>query len=80
MAYFIISLNDNKFIMDYNSFNYYRANPYAKDGFLPPIAQKNRKNADFLANLPQGNKDFIFNRRKHFRQKSNINDYGILNH
>ena len=66
--------------MDYNNFNYYRANPYARDGFLPPIAQKNRKNANFLANLPQGEKDFIFNKRKHFRQKSNINEYGILNH
>ena len=45
---------DNKINMDYNNFQYYRANPYAKDGFIPPIAHKNRNKADYLANLPQG--------------------------
>ena len=28
--------------MDYNKFQFYRANPYYKDGYIPPIARKNR--------------------------------------
>jgi hypothetical protein len=28
--------------MDYNKFTYYRANPYAKQGFMPPTAYVNR--------------------------------------
>jgi hypothetical protein len=28
--------------MNYNDFTYHRANPYAKQGYMPPIAHTNR--------------------------------------
>ena len=38
----------NKFIsMDYNQFTYYRANPFAKQGFIPTVALNNRTKASF---------------------------------
>ena len=58
--------------MDYNKFHYYRANPYSKIGFIPPRAHNNRTNADFLSNLPVGSSDFLNNRRRHYKQVSNI--------
>lgn len=40
--------------MDYNKFTYYRANPYAKQGFLPPTALQNRMKANFPSEVPMG--------------------------
>ena len=38
----------------YNSPGYYRANPYKQLNYLPPTALKNRKEHDFVAEIPQG--------------------------
>ena len=40
--------------MDYNQFTYYRANPYARQGYMPPIAHTNRHNPDFITEMPMG--------------------------
>ena len=40
--------------MDFNSFSYHRANPYAKQGYMPPTAHINRHKSDFMVELPQG--------------------------
>lgn len=32
---------------NYNSSNYYRANPYKDIGYMPPIAQKNRQTSGY---------------------------------
>ena len=57
--------------MDYNRFDYYRANPYYQEGYIPPIAHKNRKKPEFLTELPQGEKHFDFLGRKHYKRGSN---------
>lgn len=43
---------------NYNLSSYYRANPYADLGYMPPIAQKNRKKPDYGTELPQGEEFF----------------------
>ena len=40
--------------MDYNRFAYYRANPYAAKGFMPPTAFINRHSNEFAVQMPQG--------------------------
>ena len=40
--------------MDYNQFTYYRANPYARQGFIPPIAHTNRTKAAHFSEMPMG--------------------------
>lgn len=66
--------------MDYNNFCYYRANPYSNLDSLPPLAHKNRYKSNFIANLPQGKNDFLTNGRKHYRERSNIDELSLLNH
>lgn len=61
--------------MNYNQFNYYRANPYYEQGSIPPIAHKNRKRAEFMVEMPQGEKHIDYVGRKHYKggfQESNI--------
>lgn len=54
--------------MDYNKFHYYRSNPYSQEGFIPPIAHKNRNHTSFL---PQGQSVFTHDTRKHFIDATN---------
>ena len=44
--------------MDYNQFKYYRANPYAAQGYMPPIAHTNRHTPDFFTQIPMGESNF----------------------
>ena len=56
----------NKFNMDYNHFCYYRANPYYQNGYIPPVAHKNRKKPEYLTEIPQGEQHFDHLGRKHY--------------
>ena len=40
--------------MDYNKFTYYRANPFANQGFIPTVALNNRTKASFPSEMPMG--------------------------
>lgn len=40
--------------MDYNQFTYYRANPYANQGYMPPAAHLNRHKPQFITEIPMG--------------------------
>lgn len=39
---------------NYNSSSYYRANPYKDIGYMPPMAQKNRRSPEYTGEIPQG--------------------------
>lgn len=38
----------------YHDSNFYRANPYANQGYIPTVSLKNRKQPQFSAEMPQG--------------------------
>ena len=51
-----------------NGTNYYRANPFHKQGYLPDIAYKNRKIPDYRVEMPQGDSSFEPTQKKHFQR------------
>lgn len=50
----------------YNESQFYRANPFASQGYIPSGSMKNRKQPDFQTELPQGIDYFEPSARKHF--------------
>lgn len=61
--------------MNYNDFTYYRANPYARQGYMPPIAHVNRHKPDFMTELPMGQEHLNRIGKKQYThgvQRSNI--------
>lgn len=68
---------------DYNSSSYYRANPYYQQGFLPDSAFKNRKPANYMVEIPQGNDFFEPTGKKHYQNlsaKSHIAEEAMILH
>ena len=67
--------------MDYNQFSYYRANPYAKQGYMPPTAFINRHKPNFVTELPMGEEHLGKIGRKQYANnahKSHIETDNIL--
>lgn len=67
--------------MNYNDFCYYRANPYAYHGYMPPIAHVNRHRPDFLTEIPMGEQHLQKIGKRQYGaivQRSNIESDSIL--
>ena len=67
--------------MDYNQFSYYRANPYAAQGYIPPIAHNNRHKPDFITQIPMGESNFDKIGKRFYptsHNRSNIKDDHIF--
>ena len=67
--------------MDYNLFSYHRANPYARQGFMPPTAFVNRHNSDYSSQIPQGEEHLTKIGKRMFydqRKSSNIQDLHLM--
>lgn len=52
--------------INYNEGSYYRANPYAQQGYIPTASLKNRKQPEFATEIPQGIEFFPPTHRKLF--------------
>ena len=67
--------------MDYNNFAYYRANPYARQGYMPPTAHINRHPNEYAGLLPQGEDHLAKIGKRMFYEhymSSNIQDQHLL--
>jgi hypothetical protein len=64
-----------------NGSSYYRANPFYQQGYLPDSAFRNRKQSNFMVELPQGNQFFEPTNKKHFQNlgyRSTISEQQII--
>lgn len=52
--------------VDYNNSQFYRANPFANQGFIPTVSLKNRKQPQSHSQIPQGIEYFSPSYKKHF--------------
>ena len=52
--------------VNYNDSHFYRANPYINQGYIPTSSLKNRKQPDFITEIPQGIDYFDPSNKKHF--------------
>lgn len=66
---------------EYNESSYYRANPYYQQGYLPSSAFNNRKELDYMSEMPQGREYFVITGKKHYQHlshKSNIQEDHLM--
>ena len=55
--------------ISYNESQFYRANPYANQGYIPSYSLKNRKQPEFATEIPQGLEYFEPSSKRHYTDK-----------